>query len=162
MPYLSIDTLKEGMLKNCPAYRADAEKDPDAFDRKTWRSVKGIIDTCLENDQNLIVEGKDISPEEIKSYPDKNVLFIFMGFSASYIKRYYDKIVRYAQIIQKRDPQRIPNEKDLIAQHDAYKQKCAKAQVSYFEISCDYERELRIVYNYFQTGLMKAKGLFVY
>lgn len=54
-PYLSIDHLKMGLIRS-----GQCELSADSDDELTeylWPIVREIIKTCIENDQNYIVEG---------------------------------------------------------------------------------------------------------
>lgn len=103
-PYLSIDHLKMGLIRSgqcsLPADSSDAE-----LTEYLWPIVREMITTCLENSQNLIVEGcyipfgweKDFSLEELQQ-----IKYVCLIFSRKYIETHFDDILRFERIIEKR------------------------------------------------------------
>ena len=55
-PYLSIDHLKMGLIRSgqCPL---NPESNESELTSHLWPIVKEIIKTCIENAQNMIIEG---------------------------------------------------------------------------------------------------------
>lgn len=55
-PYLSIDHLKMGLIRAglCPLTPESPDEELTAF---LWPIVREMVKTCIENGQNLIVEG---------------------------------------------------------------------------------------------------------
>ena len=70
-----------------------------------WPIVCEIIKTAIENNQNLIVEGCYI-PFDFKKYFDReyleNIKAYCLVMSEKYIKKNFDDIKKYANIIEKR------------------------------------------------------------
>ena len=54
-PYLSIDHLKMGLIRSGQTYLTPY--DDEKLTVYLWAIVKEIIETAIENDQNLIIEG---------------------------------------------------------------------------------------------------------
>lgn len=102
-PYLSIDHLKMGLIRSglCPF----SPEDDDALAVYLWPIVREMIRTCLENEQNLIVEGSyiplkwysDFSPLELES-----IRYACLIFSDEYLLNNFDDIVRYENVIERR------------------------------------------------------------
>ena len=103
-PYLSIDHLKMGLIRSGNTDLTPLSSDEELTDY-LWKIVREIIKTAIENKQNLIVEGcyipfswaKDFSAEylgEIKYY--------CLVMSENYIRKHFDDIKKYADIIEKR------------------------------------------------------------
>lgn len=64
-----------------------------------------MIKTCIENSQNLIVEGCYIPFGWEKDFSFKDLLqikYICLIFSRNYIENYFDDILRFEKIIEKR------------------------------------------------------------
>ncbi len=55
-PYLSIDHLKMGLIRSGNT-DLTPESDDNALTAYLWNIVKEMINTAVENSQNLIVEG---------------------------------------------------------------------------------------------------------
>jgi adenylate kinase family enzyme len=55
-PYLSIDHLKMGLIRSGSTSLTPLSDEGELIDY-LWRIVRKIIKTCVENKQNLIVEG---------------------------------------------------------------------------------------------------------
>lgn len=103
-PYLSIDHLKMGLIRS-----KNTDLTPVSDDNKLtdylWPIVCEIIKTAIENNQNLIVEGCYI-PFDFKKYFDReyleNIKAYCLVMSEKYIKKNFDDIKKYANIIEKR------------------------------------------------------------
>lgn len=103
-PYLSIDHLKMGLIRSCNTELTPLSSD-EALTDYLWNIVREIIKTAIENKQNLIVEGcyipfdweKDFSSE----YLDE-IRYYCLVMSESYIRKHFDDIKKYADIIEKR------------------------------------------------------------
>lgn len=103
-PYLSIDHLKMGLIKSGKTNLLPESPDSVLTDY-LWPIVLGIIKTCIENKQNLIIEGcyipfgweKDLSNEYLQ-----NIKYVCLIFSEKYIRYNFNKIISYEDIIEKR------------------------------------------------------------
>ena len=103
-PYLSIDHLKMGLIKSGRC-RLSADSNDAELTEFLWPIVRGMITTCLENSQNLIVEGcyipigweKDFSFEDLRQ-----IKYVCLIFSRKYIETHFDDILRFEKIIENR------------------------------------------------------------
>ena len=103
-PYLSIDHLKMGLIKSGRC-RLSADSNDAELTEFLWPIVRGMITTCLENSQNLIVEGcyipfgweKDFSFEYLRQ-----IKYVCLIFSRKYIETHFDDILRFEKIIENR------------------------------------------------------------
>lgn len=68
-PYLSLDHLKMGFIKGLesPPFSVEEDAKVAAF---LWNITQGIITTCLENHQNLIIEGIYLEPCRVRGLLD--------------------------------------------------------------------------------------------
>lgn len=141
-PYTSIDHIKMGLFRGY-ADCGFTPLDNDALiSRKLWGVIKGIVDTCLENKQNIILEGCCLPPEKVRTYDESDVVCLYIVFSQQYIENNFAAIVNYENSIEKR---RFPEDlgKDAcIADNAAVKASCLASGVSYIEIQENYEREM--------------------
>ena len=103
-PYLSIDHLKMGLIRNGNTLLTPTSSDAELTDY-LWPIVKEIIKTAIENKQNLIVEGCYIPFDWKKDFEAKyieNIKYICLVFSENYIKNHFSEIKCYANIIENR------------------------------------------------------------
>ena len=153
-PYLSIDHLKMGL------YRADIgcgftpTDNSELISEKLWPILKGIIMTCVENNQNLIIEGCYIFPDKINELEGEyltHVISFYLGFSTSYIEKYFiSKILKNRSVIEQRGE--LCDEWDVmeryISENTSQKETCEKYGAKYFEIQDEYEKEIERVYDW--------------
>lgn len=103
-PYLSIDHLKMWLIRSGNTDLTPLSSDDELTDY-LWKIVREIIKTAIENKQNLIVEGcyipfdwkKDFSAEYIDE-----VRYYCLVMSENYIRKNFDDIKKYADVIEKR------------------------------------------------------------
>ena len=103
-PYLSIDHLKMGLIrsKNTDLTPMSDDNELTAY---LWPIVREMIKTAIENKQNLIVEGcyipfdwrKDFTEEYLES-----IRYYCLIMSEKYIRKHFDDIKGYANIIENR------------------------------------------------------------
>lgn len=88
IPYLSIDHVKMGLIrgnKYCDFCATDSDYE---LTYKLWPIVKGIIMTNIENEQNIIIEGCYIPPEDVGNFEPEyleQIIALYIGFSKHYI-----------------------------------------------------------------------------
>jgi 2-phosphoglycerate kinase len=103
-PYLSIDHLKMGLIRSKNTNLTPLSED-NALTEYLWPIVREIIKTAIENKQNLIVEGCYI-PYDWDKYFEKEYLkdikFYCLIMSDEYIKKHFDDIKKYANVIENR------------------------------------------------------------
>ena len=145
-PYLSIDHLKMGLIRGdfCCDFTVDTED--QIISNSLWSILKGIIETNIENNQHLIIEGCYLEPRKVmelkKKYNDE-IVVLYLIFSKEYIiENYESKIIGYRNIIERRMYEEERDREMMINQHQALKVLCEKAKAPYFEIQSDYETEI--------------------
>jgi adenylate kinase family enzyme len=103
-PYLSIDHLKMGLIRSKNTNLTPLSED-NALTEYLWPIVREIVKTAIENKQNLIVEGCYI-PYDWDKYFEKEYLkdikFYCLIMSDEYIKKHFDDIKKYANVIENR------------------------------------------------------------
>ena len=103
-PYLSIDHLKMGLIRSGNTTLTPLSDD-GALTDYLWPIVREMIKTAVENEQNLIVEGCyipfDWAKDFEKNYLDK-IRFYCLVMSDTYIKKHFDDITRFANVIEDR------------------------------------------------------------
>lgn len=102
-PYLSIDLLKMGLIRSGNTNLTpedDAELEP-----YLWSIVRKMIQTAMENHQNLIVEGGYIPFDWKKDFADefwREMHAYCLVMSKHYIRHHFSDIKQYANIIEQR------------------------------------------------------------
>lgn len=82
-----------------------ARKPRFGSDRFLWPVVREIVKTCIENGQNLIVEGCYIPFGWEKDFADDylcDIKYMCLIFSKEYIKQHFADIVKNESVIEKR------------------------------------------------------------
>lgn len=105
-PYLSIDHLKMGLVRSGQTSLSPESPDSVLTDF-LWPIVREIIKTCIENRQNLIVEGCYIPFGWEKDFADdylRDIKYICLIFSEKYIRQHFTDIVKKESVIEKRLP----------------------------------------------------------
>lgn len=103
-PYLSIDHLKMGLIRSGQTSLSPESPDSVMTDF-LWPVVREIIKTCVENGQNLIVEGCYIPFGWEKDFADdylRNIKYICLIFGEEYIREHFADIVKNESVIEKR------------------------------------------------------------
>ena len=137
-PYLSIDHLKMGLIRS-----GNTELTPMDDDKLTaylWPIVREMVKTVIENKQNLIVEGcyipfdwqKDFGKEYLKE-----IQYVCLVMSRSYIEKHFDDIVKYANVIETRLDNDLSKEA-LIAENEHNLAQCIVHGCAYIEIDGEY------------------------
>lgn len=149
-PYMSLDHLKMGLIR---AYKAFEVEDDKMVGEELWPLVRGIIDTCLENEQNLILEGVYLEPKRVKDILTNDILALYLVFSEEYIRKNFDKIIAYRDVIEKRKYKEDRDINAFIKDNRTLKDECIKYQLKYFEIKEDYLKEIEEVFVYIKENL---------
>ncbi|TLD85293.1 adenylate kinase [Helicobacter sp. MIT 11-5569] len=145
-PYLSLDHLKMGFIKGMenPPFSVEEDSKISAF---LWNIVQGIIETCIENQQNCIIEGIYLEPKNIRilldSKPFSPIKVLFLIFSEQYILKHYHLIVAKENVIEQRKESYNTNKAQLIEEHKALKEQCEIYKLPFIEIQEDYESQIQ-------------------
>lgn len=103
-PYLSIDHLKMGLIRSGNTALTPLSDDT-LLTEYLWPIVREMIKTAIENGQNLIVEGCYVPFDWEKDFDDKyleKIKYYCLVMSENYIKKHFNEIKQYANIIEKR------------------------------------------------------------
>ncbi|MBQ5320373.1 MAG: AAA family ATPase [Oscillospiraceae bacterium] len=103
-PYLSIDHLKMGLIRSGNTDLTPLSSDDELTDY-LWNIVREIIKTAIENKQNLIIEGCYIPFDWKKDFSEEylgEISYYCLVMSEKYIKKNFDDIKKYADVIEKR------------------------------------------------------------
>jgi len=103
-PYLSIDHLKMGLIRNGNTKLTPMSDDKD-LTAYLWPIVREMIKTAIENKQNLIVEGCYIPFDWQKDFGSEyleNIKYFCLVMSEEYIRNHFADIKKYAKTIENR------------------------------------------------------------
>lgn len=144
-PYLSVDHLKMGLIRSNNTFLTPYSSD-DELTNYLWPIVSEIIKTAIENKQNLIVEGCYI-PFNYKDDFDelyiKNIKEYFLIMTEKYINNYFDKIIKYGNIIENRLSNDI-NKEALIKDNIDVLKNCKKYNLNYILIEDEYKIDIEV------------------
>lgn len=102
-PYLSIDLLKMGLIRSQNTDLTPA--DDEALTQYLWPIVKAMVETAIENNQNLVVEGGYIPFDWQADFSEaalQEIRYHCLVMSRRYINHHFDTIKRYANAIEQR------------------------------------------------------------
>jgi putative acetyltransferase len=159
IPYLSIDHLKMGIYRGCPDCGFTPESKDEIVTDKLWPIIKGMIMTNIENDQNIIIEGCYF-PESIgelgETYLSK-IIFFHIIFSEQYIRKYFlEKIAKNRNVIENRGYEFETSNESIekyILENKNDKERCLKNNTQFFEIEEDYDKEIKLVYEWINNKM---------
>lgn len=102
-PYLSIDHLKMGLIRS--GNTDLTPENDDALTNYLWPIVREIIETAVENKQNLIVEGCYIPFDWRQDFDEQYlpfIRFICLAMTRNYIENHFDDITGFESEIENR------------------------------------------------------------
>ncbi|MCI8443431.1 MAG: GNAT family N-acetyltransferase [Provencibacterium sp.] len=155
-PYTSIDHLKMGLIRANPACGFTAQDSDEKISRHLWGILKGMIDTCLENGQNLILEGCYLPPEKVMEIAGTQVIAVYLLLSREYITRHFSDMLRYESIIEQRGEPDERGMQTFIKANERLKAACRAAGAPWFEISENYAKEMQALYHYLDEKICAA------
>lgn len=151
--YMSLDHIKMGLIRGLDDCGFVASDTDEVISEKMWSIIKGIIDTCKENKQNLILEGCYLPPEKVNKIEDNDIISVYIGFSKAYIENSFDKIIGFENVIEKRKYPEERTKEEFISANTILKERCIKNNLKYFEITSDYKKEVEAVYDFIDNKL---------
>lgn len=144
-PYLSIDHLKMGLIRsgNTDLTVEDDEK----LTVYLWDIVKEMIKTAIENHQNLIIEGCYIPHDWKNSFSSEyleEIRYCCLIMTRNYIESNFDKIIKYADTIEKRLDDADFTKDPLIRDNERNLTLCRKYDNAYLLIDENYSVDLNL------------------
>ena len=144
-PYLSIDHLKMGLIRS-----KNTDLTPDDNDKLTdylWPIIREIIKTVIENKQNLVVEGcyipfnwkDDFCPVYLQQ-----IKYYCLVMTESYIKKNFDKICEYRNVIENRIEDSWLSEERLIEENNYNFHMCQKFNCDFILIDEIYQVDITL------------------
>lgn len=145
-PYLSIDHLKMGLIRNGSTELTPTSNEKAITDY-LWPIVREMIKTAIENRQNLIIEGCYIPFDWAKSFEAKyldHIKYRCLVMSKSYIQQHYHDIKKYANTIEERLDDSDCTMDSLICDNAEVLKMCQKYGADYILIDNDYQVDMDI------------------
>lgn len=142
-PYLSIDHLKMGLIRNKNTNLR--VKDDNKLTDYLWAIVREIIKTNIENNQNIIIEGCYIPfnwKVDFKEKYLKQIKYTCLIMTEEYINRNYDNIKMYENSIEVRKNKADIDINELIKENNYNLEMCKKYANNYILIDNKYEVNL--------------------
>ncbi len=152
IPYISEDHIKMGLYRsgiNC-GFKPDDSN--EIIEQRLWPIFKGIIETNIENNQSVIIEGSYILPKRIKEFGAdylRCIIPVFMGFSENYlIKHFTTGVLGHRDVIERRAEADDRGLEWFISANKELKKMCRESGTRYFEIDSDYEKDTAEIYKW--------------
>lgn len=147
-PYLSLDHLKMGLIRSGQTSLSPESPDSVLTDF-LWPVVREIIKICIENRQNLIVEGcyipfgweKDFAVDYLR-----DIKYICLIFSEKYIRQHFTDIVKNESVIEKRLPTDIVAD-EMIKSNRYNLEQCKLRGYNYVLVEDIYQIDTDIIKN---------------
>lgn len=144
-PYTSLDHIKMGLVRGYRDCGFQATDDDAVITLSLWGIVKGIIETCLENEQNILLEGCYLPPHEVAKITGDKVIAFYLVFTENYIRKNFHTILEKENVIERRKQKECLDMEDYIAQNKRLKMQCDISNVCCFEIDRDYETQMQSI-----------------
>lgn len=154
IPYTSIDHIKMGLIRGCDKCDFKVSDNDNEIADKLWGIINGIIDTCKENEQNIILEGFYLPPEKVRDVLCNEVICVYIIFSEEYIKDNFYKIISFENVIEKRKFKEERKKDEFIILNKDLKRRCLENKLPYFEIKTDYKNDIQKAYDYIDRFYM--------
>ncbi len=139
-PYLSIDHLKMGLIRSglCPFRPDSPEAELTDF---LWPVVREIVKTCIENRQNLIVEGCYIPFDFAKDFDAgflREIRYVCLIFSRRYLEARFDTVLEQENAIERRMPPSDCDKESMIAENERNLLECRRRGLKYILTDTEY------------------------
>lgn len=144
-PYLSLDHLKMGLIRS--GQTSLTPEDDEELTQYLWPIVREMIKTAIENGQNLIVEGCYIPYDFAKDFDGRylsEIKYICLVMSENYIKKNFDKIKAFANVIEDRRDDSYCTPENLIEENAKVLRNCKKENANFILIDDNYNFDLEI------------------
>jgi 2-phosphoglycerate kinase len=121
--------------------------DDGALTEYLWPIVREMIKTAIENEQNLIVEGCYIPFDWADDFDEKylsHIRYYCLVMSEGYIKRHFDDIRKYANIIENRQDDEWCTEESVLEDNKRILSLAKKHKANYILIDKKYTVDIDI------------------
>lgn len=148
-PYTSLEHLKTGIC-SCGIPCGFLSSDPDLqIAQRLWGVTQGILRACLQKQENLILEGRYLPPEQVAAEQSEDVIALYLTLSERYLRANYTALCA-------EEPAAPPLEQ-LIAAHAQLRDTCRSAGLPCTEIQEDFEQETKALLHALQPRLIRVR-----
>lgn len=138
---MSTDHIKMGLIKGGYADFRIEDHD-ELIAKKMQKMLIGIVDVCLENKQNMIIEGNLLTPELLKKVKNPEIYSIVLVLSQEYFENHSEDIGKYENVIEKRKFPMDFSLSDLMSGNNQWKKECIEHGIDFYEIGDNYESKI--------------------
>ena len=159
-PCLSLDHLKMGLIRSGQC-ALSPESDGAELTRYLWPIVREMIKTCIENRQNMIIEGCYIPFGWENDFPDeyrKEIAYVCLVFSEDYIKERYADIARYESVSENRK-EACPAPESLLEGNRRNLRQCILHSYEYILMDKDYALDIEMIRRLLHTAAPKGDAV---
>ena len=139
VPYLCLDHLKMGLIR-AGLVRVTPTDDLACITAAVWPAAREMIRTCMENGQNLVVEGCYVPPDwkaDFSKEQQKEMRCICLALSEGYIRENMLQIAAHACDAERRMDDDVQAE--ALVRENTY---FASSFEEVYTITEDYAREM--------------------
>jgi len=154
-PSFSIDHLKMGLIRS--KYTHLTVNDTDDLTTLLWPIVSNMINTVIENEQNLIVEGCYVPFDFLATFDDKyleHIKYVCLATSEEYIENNYDTIIKYASCIEKRIEDDYFTKQYMLKENAKYLKGYKENKLNYYLINDSFLETIQKIIK----DIIKGKG----
>ncbi len=144
IPYFSIDHLKMGLIRS--GKTSLTVNDDNELTTYLWSIVKEMIQTAIENKQNLIIEGCYIPFDWQYDFEEsylQEIKYYCLIMTAEYIENNFSEILKFESIIEKRIKTNV-NTADLIEDNKLNLKSCKEYGLEYILIDKIYQIDIEL------------------
>lgn len=146
--YLSQDHLKMGLIRSGIS-TITPEDDIEDIMKAVWPITREIVKTCIENHQNLTVEGCYIPFDYYNDFSEEylnHIKYTCLIFSEKYIYEHYEDILSHACDIESRDidDAKYCTREMLLSENKSNLDKCKEMMCDYILIDDKYEVDITL------------------
>lgn len=151
IPYVSQDHIKMGLIRSGNTTLTPA--DDGQLTEYLWPITREMIKTAIENHQNLIVEGCYCPfdwKNDLEEVYKKEIRFLCICFSETYIANHFNEIKGYASCIEQRIDDSFCTKETLLRDNIFYAQGCRANGLPYVLIRDNYREEIDLALKNFE------------
>ena len=140
-PALSIDHLKMGLIRSGNT-QLTPMSDDDELTAYLWPIVREMVETAIENKQNMIVEGCYIPMDWQKDFSEeylKDIRFYCLIMSETYIRNHFADIKAFASVIEDRLDDEYCTMESVLEDNAGFLERANKHGAEYILIDSNYE-----------------------
>lgn len=144
-PTLSLDLLKMGLIRS--GQTDLTVTDDDKLTTYLWPIVREMIETAIENKQNLIVEGCYIPFDWQKDFSQDylaEIKYICLIMSKNYILNHFADIKKHADVIEQRLDDSDFTQDTALKDNEHILQQCRKYGLPYHLIDEEYNLDVEL------------------